>query len=87
MLWNIVDKVVAFLPFSITHKSKYKVGEMVVHDDISYPLVIKQVVRSLRSSDPLIYCQWFDKSAQQTRVRLLHESKLKPFDWARATKR
>lgn len=87
MLWKFADKVMALLPFSVMYKSKYKVGEMVVHDEISYPLVVKQVVRSLRTSDPLMYCQWFDKSAQETRVTLVHESKLKPFDWQHAAKK
>lgn len=83
MLTKIIDKVVSFFHFSITPKSRFKVGEMVVHEDIVYPLVIKQVVRSLRTSDPLLHCQWFDKSTQQTRMKLLHESKLRPFDWSK----
>jgi hypothetical protein len=56
---------------------------MVVHDEIIYPLVIKQIVRSLRSADPLLYCQWFDKSTQETRMKLLHQSTLRPFDWSK----
>ena len=83
MLQKVIDRVVSFIPFTLTPKSKFKVGEMVVHEDIMYPLVIKQVVRSLRNSDPLLYCQWYDKSAQETRMKLLHESKLRPFDWSK----
>ena len=83
MLQKVIDRVVSFIPFTLTPKSKFKVGEMVVHEDIMYPLVIKQVVRSLRNSDPLLYCQWYDKSAQETRMKLLHESQLRPFDWSK----
>ena len=83
MLQKVFNRVVSIFPFSFGPKSKFKVGEMVVHDDIVYPMVIKQVVRSLRSSDPLLYCQWFDKSAQETRMKLLHESSLRPFDWSK----
>lgn len=54
---------------------------MVVNEDIVYPMVIKQVVRSLKRTDPLLYCQWFDKANQETRMTLVHESKLKPFSW------
>jgi hypothetical protein len=67
--------------FSGTPKSKFKVGEMVVHEEAVHPMVIKQVVKSLKRSDPLLYCQWFDKTNRETRMTLLHESKLRPFDW------
>jgi len=83
MLQRVFTNVISLLTLSLTPKSKFKVGEMVVHEDIVYPLVIKQVVRSLRNSDPLLYCQWYDKSAQETRMKLLHESKLRPFDWSK----
>jgi hypothetical protein len=83
MLREVFNKVVSLLTLSLTPKSKFKVGEMVVHEDILYPLVIKQVVRSLRNSDPLLYCQWYDKSEKEVRMKLLHESKLRPFDWAK----
>jgi hypothetical protein len=53
---------------------------MVVYEEIVYPMVIKQIVRSLKRTDPLLYCQWFDKSNQETRMTLLHESKLRAFE-------
>jgi uncharacterized protein YodC (DUF2158 family) len=81
MLLEFRSKLVSFFQLSTHPKSKFKVGEMVVHEDIVDPLVIKQIVRSLKQSDPLLYCQWFDKSSQETRAKLLHESKLKPLDW------
>lgn len=83
MPFTLITKLTTFFHFSLTPKSRFKVGEMVVHDEIVYPLVIKRIVRSLRSSDPLLYCQWFDKSTQETRMKLLHQSTLRPFDWSK----
>jgi hypothetical protein len=83
MLSNFKSFLSSFFQTSLTPKSKFKVGEMVIHEEIVYPMVIKQIVKSLRRADPLLYCQWFDKVNQETRMTLLHESKLKPFDWKR----
>jgi hypothetical protein len=86
MLLEFKSKLVSFFQLSTDPKSKFKVGEMVVHEEIVYPLVIKQIVRSLKQSDPLLYCQWFDKSAKEMRAKLVHESKLKPLDREKADK-
>lgn len=81
MLSDLKSRISTFFQFPLTPKSKFKVGEMVVHEEIVYPMVIKQIVRSLKRADPLLYCQWFDKVNKETRMTLLHESKLRPFDW------
>ena len=60
---------------------RFKVGELVTADDIEYPMVVNEVVESLRKSDPLVSCKWFDRSTQETKRRLFHASKLKTFDW------
>jgi hypothetical protein len=84
MLSELKNKLSLLLQLPITPKSKYKVGEMVMHEEMIYPMVIKQIVKSLKRKDPLLYCQWFDKVNKETRMTLMHESKLRPFDWKKS---
>lgn len=80
MLSELSSKLSSFFEIPITPKSKFKVGDRVVYEEIVYPMEIKQIVPSLKRSDPLLYCQWFDKANQETRMTLLHESKLRPVE-------
>jgi uncharacterized protein YodC (DUF2158 family) len=58
----------------------FKIGEVVTVEEIDHPLVVTEVLESLRKSDPLVSCKWFDRATKETKTKLIHQSKLKRFE-------
>lgn len=81
-MWLTLQQKLSKIFDSAVPECHFKIGQVVTVEDIDYPLIVTEVLNSLRKSDPLVSCKWFDRSTRQTRTKLIHQSKLKPFDWS-----
>jgi uncharacterized protein YodC (DUF2158 family) len=74
-MWNKLKRWI------LGHRSHFKRGDSVQPKGGGHLMCVIEVITGSKLPEPVINCQWYEPSTDETRSNLFRESRLQLFNW------